>query len=36
MRDPNWYPKNTMYNIYNRDDFRRGEELKTRREHNLW
>jgi hypothetical protein len=21
MRDPNWYPKNTPYNVYNRKDF---------------
>jgi hypothetical protein len=21
MEDPNWYPKNTNYNIYNRKDF---------------
>ena len=20
MRDPNWYPKDTYYNIYNRED----------------
>lgn len=25
MRDPNWYPKNTHYNIYNQRDFIRGE-----------
>lgn len=23
MRDPNWYPKDTFYNIYNRPDFKR-------------
>ncbi len=23
MRDPNWYPKETYYNIYNREDFQR-------------
>jgi hypothetical protein len=24
MRDPNWYPKNTHYNIYNKEDHKRG------------
>jgi hypothetical protein len=23
MRDPEWYPKGTHYNVYNRKDFRR-------------
>jgi hypothetical protein len=23
MRDPNWYPKDTYYNIYNKRDFKR-------------
>ena len=23
MRDPNWYPKNTHYNIYNKSDHSR-------------
>lgn len=32
MRDPNWYPKDTYYNIYNREDHTRPEEGKTRRE----
>lgn len=36
MRDPNWYPKGTNYNVYNRKDFQRGEEFKVQREHNLW
>lgn len=32
MRDPNWYPKGTYYNIYNRGEFERGSELKPLRE----
>lgn len=36
MRDPNWYPKGTYYNIYNRRDFERGDEFKGKREHTLW
>lgn len=34
MRDPNWYPKDTYYNIYNRDDHQRSETNKTLRETN--
>ena len=33
MRDPNWYPKNTQFNVYNRKDFVRPETGKTGREH---
>ena len=33
MRDPEWYPKQTYYNIYNRTDFRRNEDTRTVREH---
>lgn len=33
MRDPNWYPKDTYYNIYNREDHKRPEQGKTLREH---
>lgn len=33
MRDPNWYPKNTQYNVYNREDFDREEKGKAQREH---
>ena len=33
MRDPNWYPKGTHYNIYNKEDFQREENQKTLREH---
>jgi len=33
MRDPNWYPKNTQFNIYNRKDFVRAEAGKSGREH---
>lgn len=37
MRDPNWYPKGTYYNIYNRDEFQRTESGKTLRENgNGW
>jgi hypothetical protein len=25
MRDPNWYPRNTHYNIYNKEDHKRGD-----------
>jgi hypothetical protein len=32
MRDPNWYPKGTYYNLYNREDFQRGEQGKVLRE----
>lgn len=34
MRDPEWYPKDTYYNIYNKDDFTRNEDGRTLREHN--
>jgi hypothetical protein len=34
MRDPNWYPKNTYFNIYNREDFSRGDSTKAVKEHN--
>jgi hypothetical protein len=33
MRDPNWYPKDTYYNIYNREDHKRPEHAKALREH---
>ncbi len=33
MRDPNWYPKESYYNIYNRPDFQRTESGKTLKEH---
>jgi hypothetical protein len=33
MRDPNWYPKGTHYNIYNKEDFARDENQKALREH---
>jgi len=29
MRDPEWYPKDTYYNIYGKDDFSRGEDGKA-------
>jgi len=32
MRDPEWYPKNTHYNIYQKPDFQRGEQGKALRE----
>lgn len=32
MRDPNWYPKNTAFNVYNREDFTRSSETKALRE----
>lgn len=32
MRDPNWFPKDTYYNIYNRDDFQRQDKNKVLRE----
>ena len=32
MRDPNWTPKNTYYNIYNKEGFERNEESRTIRE----
>ena len=33
MRDPAWYPKDTHYNIYNRDDHVRPGSSKDLREH---
>jgi len=33
MRDPNWYPKGTQYNIYNREDYQREDSQKTLLEH---
>ena len=33
MRDPEWYPKNTHYNIYNKPDFDRADTGKHLREH---
>jgi hypothetical protein len=33
MRDPEWYPKGTHYNIYNKPDFERSENSKALREH---
>lgn len=33
MRDPNWYPKDTYYNIYNRKDFTRPDNQRALREH---
>lgn len=33
MRDPNWYPKGTHYNIYNRDDYERSDNSKGMLEH---
>jgi len=36
MRDPNWYPRDTHYNIYNKKDFRRDENSKAVREHSGW
>lgn len=34
MRDPNWYPKDTYYNIYNQPDFEREQSHKDLREVN--
>lgn len=34
MRDPNWYPKNTAFNVYNREDFTRADSTKSLRENN--
>ena len=34
MRDPDWYPKDTYFNIYGKDDFSRQEDGKVLREHN--
>lgn len=33
MRDPNWYPKDTYYNIYNKPDHERQEGHKVLKEH---
>jgi len=33
MRDPNWYPKDTHYNIYNQKDFKRENQGKALKEH---
>jgi len=33
MRDPNWYPSDTHFNIYNREDFQRSASGKDLREH---
>ena len=32
FRDPNWYPKDTYYNIYNKRDFKRESDQKALRE----
>ena len=32
MRDPNWYPKETYYNIYNREDYQRPEAERIQRD----
>lgn len=32
MRDPNWFPKNTYFNVYNREDFERADGTKAMRE----
>jgi hypothetical protein len=32
MREPDWYPNETYYNIYNREDFKRGESGKALKE----
>lgn len=34
MRDPEWYPKDTYYNIYNRKDFKREAQYLPLKEHN--
>lgn len=34
MRDPNWYPKDTHYNIYNQKDFSRPAHYRHLRENN--
>ena len=31
MRDPNWYPKDTHYNIYNQPEFQRENHFKDLR-----
>ena len=33
MRDPNWYPKDTYFNIYNRPEHQRSESGKALKEH---
>jgi hypothetical protein len=33
MRDPNWYPKDTYFNIYNKGDFSRESKHKSLHEH---
>ena len=33
MRDPNWFPKDTYYNIYNQKDFKREDTYKALKEH---
>ena len=33
FRDPNWFPKDTAYNIYNQPDFERPQHLKYRPDH---
>lgn len=33
MRDPNWYPKETYYNIYNRPDFERVDGQRNLKDH---
>lgn len=34
MRDPNWYPKETRYNIYNRKDFQQSSVFMPQKENN--
>jgi hypothetical protein len=34
MRDPNWFPKDTRYNIYNQKDFKRESVYKSLKENN--
>ena len=29
MRDPNWYPKDTIFNVYNQPDFKKKEQTPT-------
>jgi hypothetical protein len=33
MRDPDWYPRDTHYNIYNKKDYRRPDGESTFREY---
>jgi len=33
FRDPNWYPKDTHFNIYNKKDFAREESKKGIKEY---